>query len=96
MEKNSIFGKVIPMSNGRCPWIWLFPTSNCIIEERLKIEGGIVPDNLFELTLKILSLVKWPNDSGILPPKLLKGAEITSRDDRFPKEFGKLPVRLLL
>ena len=59
MEKNSIFGRVMPMFDGRRPWIWLPPMSNCVNEERLKIEGGIVPDNLFALTPKNGSLVNW-------------------------------------
>ena len=42
----------MPMSDGRCPWIWLTPTSNCSNEEILKIEAGIVPEKLFELTPK--------------------------------------------
>ena len=47
----SILGGLIPISNGRCPWIWLFPTLNTINEDKLKIEGGIV-DNPFVLIEK--------------------------------------------
>ena len=47
MPKDLIFGRVIPMFDGRCPWIWLSPTPNISNEDRLKIEGGIVLDNLF-------------------------------------------------
>ena len=52
MLKFSILGRVIPMSDGRCPWIWFSPTSNTFNEDKLKIEGGIVPDNLFVLIEK--------------------------------------------
>ena len=72
MLKILIFCRVIPMSNGRCPWIWLRPTSKFCKEDKLKIEGGIVPDNLFETTEKSVSFVNWPKEVGILPPKLLK------------------------
>ena len=71
MEKNWIFGRVIPMFDGRRPWIWLSPTPNISNEDILKIEGGIVPDNLFTPTRKRKSLVNWPKESGIIPPKLL-------------------------
>ena len=71
MENISKFGRVIPMSDGRCPWIWLTPTSIYVIEEILKNKQGIVPDNLFEPTAKISSLVNWPKESEILPPRLL-------------------------
>ena len=67
----SIFGRVIPMSDGRCPWIWLSPTTNTFNEDKLKIEGGIVPDNLFTPTEKNVSFVNWPKEVGILPPKLI-------------------------
>ena len=40
MENTSKFGRVIPMSDGRCPWIWLTPTSIFVIEEILKNDGG--------------------------------------------------------
>ena len=68
MEKKWIFGRVIPMSCGRCPWIRLPPTLKSIIDERLKNEEEIVLDNLFEPILKTVSLVNWPRESGILPP----------------------------
>ena len=71
MENISKFGRVIPMSDGRYPWIWLTPTSIFLIEEILKNDEGIVPDNLFDATAKISSLVSWPKESGILPPRLL-------------------------
>ena len=45
------------MYDGRCPWIWLSAISNSINEERLDIEGGIVPENLFPGTLNNVSLV---------------------------------------
>ena len=71
MENIYKFGKVIPMFNEGCPWIWLTPTSIYVIEEILKNKQGIVPDNLFEPTAKISSLVNWPKESEILPPRLL-------------------------
>ena len=71
MENISKFGRVIPMSDGIFPSIWLTPTSIVVIKEILKNKGGIVPDNLFDATAKILSLVSWPKESGILPPRLL-------------------------
>ena len=71
MLKYSIFGRVIPISNGRCPWIWLLTTSSYFNEDKVKIEGGIVPDSLFETTEKIVSFVNWTKEVGILPPKLL-------------------------
>ena len=71
MENISKFGRVMPMSDGRYPWILLTPTSIFVIEEILKNKGGIVPDNLFEPARKISSLVSWPKESGILPPRLL-------------------------
>ena len=55
---------------GRVIWIWLTPTLIFLIEEILKNEGGIVPDNLFDATAKISSLINWPKESGILPPRL--------------------------
>ena len=39
MLNSSIFDRVIPISDGRCPWIWLTPTSNVFNEDKLKIEG---------------------------------------------------------
>ena len=96
MEKNWIFGRVIPMFDGRRPWIWLVPTSNPSNKDRLKIEGGIVPDNLFEPTRKYESLVNWPKESGIIPPKLFSATPNSSRNERFPKKGGILPVRLFV
>ena len=64
-------------------------------EDKLKIEGGIVLDNLFEDRVKDESLVNWPNESGIVPTKLLSLSQNASRGDRFPKESGILPIRLL-
>ena len=73
MEKTSIFGRVMtPIFDGRHPWIWLIPTSKAINEDKLRIEGGIVPNNLFEAVRKNLSLVNRPKESGIIPPKLLE------------------------
>ena len=60
-----------PIFDGRHPWIWLIPTSKAINEDRLRIEGGIVPNNLFEAVRKNLSLVNRPKELGIIPPKLL-------------------------
>ena len=82
------------MSDGRRPWIWLPPTPNVSNEDRLKIEGGIVPDNLFSSTRKFKSLVNWPKESGIIPPKLFSDTINTSRNERFPKKGGILRVRL--
>ena len=96
MVNVSKFGRVIPMSDGRCPWIWLTATSIFVIEEILKNKGGIVPDSLFEPIAKILSLANWPKELGILPPRLLLATEKPSRDDKFPKEGGIIPVRLFL
>ena len=96
MLKNLIFCGVIPMSNGRCPWIWLRPTSKFCKEDKLKIERGIVLDNLFETTEKSVSFVNWPKEVGILPPKLLKATENTSREDKLPKEGRILPVKLFI
>ena len=90
----SIFGRVIPMSDGRCPWIWLSPTSNTFNEDKLKIKGGILPDNLFEPTPKNVSFVNQPKEVGILPPKLLEYVPNCCREDKFPKESGILPVKL--
>ena len=57
MEKTSIFGRVMtPIFDGRHPWIWLIPTSKAINEDRLRIEGGIVPNNLFEAVRKKFKL----------------------------------------
>ena len=96
MEKNWIFGRVIPMSDGRRPWIWLTPTSKFVNEDRLKIEGGIVPDNLFPPISKYKSLVNWPKELGIIPPKLSSITQNISRNERFPKKGGILPIRLFL
>ena len=96
MLKNLIFCGVIPMSNGRCPWIWLNPMSNPRNQDKLKIEGGILPDNLFTPTPKNVSFVNWPKEVGILPPKLLKATENTSREDKLPKEGRILPVKLFI
>ena len=74
------------MSDGRRPWIWLVVTSNIFNKDRLSIEGGIVPDNLFKPTKKYESLVNWPKESGIIPPKLFSAALNTSRNERFPKK----------
>ena len=71
MVNISKFGRVIPMFDGRCPWIWLAPISTCVIKEILKNKGGIVPNNLFDPTTKISSLANWPKKSGLLPPRLL-------------------------
>ena len=94
MEKSLIFGRGIPMFDGRCPWIWLTPTSNVFNEDKLKIEGGILPDNLFEPTPKNVSFVNWPKEVGTLPPKLLQAIPNTSREDKFPIEGGILPIKL--
>ena len=67
----SIFGRVIPISDGRCPWIWLNATSKYFNKDKLKIERGIFSDNLFEVTPIYISLVNWPKVVGIFPPKLL-------------------------
>ena len=91
-----IFGSVIPMLDGRCPWNWLDAISTKINEVILKIKGEIVPDNLFTVTERNASLVNWPKESGIIPPKLLCATEIFSKDDKFPKEGGIAPVRLFL
>lgn len=84
------------MFGGRCPWIWFSLKLNVINEERLKNEGGIVPDNLFTATSKNVSLDSWPKEVGIIPPKLLKRVLNTSREDKFPKEGEILPIRLFL
>ena len=78
--KPLILGRVIPMSNGRCPWNWLSPTSNVFNEDRLKTEGGIVPDNLFTTTRKDIRLVNWPKESKIIPPKLFSDTINHSRN----------------
>ena len=96
MLKALILGRVIPMSDGRRPWIWLTPTSNFSNTDRLKIEGGIVPDNLFTPTRKRKSLVNWPKESEIIPPKLFSDTINHFRNERFPKEGGILPIRLFL
>ena len=94
MEKSSIFGRGIPMFDGRCPWIWLTPTLYVFNEDKLKIKGGILPDKLFEPTPKNVSFVNWPKEVGILPPKLLEYVPNCCREDKFPKESGILPVKL--
>ena len=81
------------MSVGRCPWIWLDPTSNACSEDKLKIEGGILPDNLFKPTPKNVSFINWPKEVGILQPKLLKAAANTSREDKLPNEGGIVPFK---
>ena len=40
MLNSSIFGSVTPMSNGRCPWILLYPTLSCLNEDRLIKDWG--------------------------------------------------------
>ena len=50
MVNISKFGRVLPMSNGRCPWIWFNPISITVIEEILKNKGWIIPDNEFKFT----------------------------------------------
>ena len=94
--KPLILVRVIPMSNGRRPWIWLSPTSNVFNEDRLKTEGGIVLDNLFPATIKFKSLVNWPKESKIISPKFFSDTINHSRNERFPKEGGILPVKLFL
>ena len=96
MLKALIFGRVIPMSDGRRPWIWLYCTSSTSKKDRLKTEGGIVPDNLFTYTAKNESLVNWPKESEIIPPKLFSATLNTFRNEWFPKNGGILPVRLFL
>jgi hypothetical protein len=76
------------MSDGRRPWIWLSPTSNISNEDRLKIEGGIVPDNLFPPTRKYESLVNWPKESGIIPPKLFSATQTLLETRGFQKKVG--------
>lgn len=39
-------GRVMPMSEGRVASSWLYEILRALIKERLKIEAGIVPDNL--------------------------------------------------
>ena len=53
----AIFGRVKPMFDGRLSCIWLSPLPKIFKEDKLKIEGGIVPDNLFEDEVKDESLV---------------------------------------
>ena len=53
----AIFGRVKPMFDGRLSCIWLSPIPKIFKEDKLKIEGGIVPDNLFEDEVKDESLV---------------------------------------
>ena len=67
-----------------------------INEDKLKIKGGILPDNLFEPTPKNVSFVNWPKEVGILPPKLLEPVENTFREDKLPKKGGILPIRLFV
>ena len=81
------------MFEGRHPWIWLNPVLKIFSEDTLKIKGGIIPDNLFSPTEKNTSLVNWPKELGILPPKLLEVAEITFGDDKFPKEVRIRPIK---
>ena len=38
--------RLMPMSEGRVASSWLYEILRALIEERLKIEAGIVPDNL--------------------------------------------------
>ena len=72
MLKNLIFCGVIPMSNGRCPWIWLRPTSKFCKEDKLKIEGGIVLDNLFETTEKKCKFRQLAKRSRDTPTQVIK------------------------
>ena len=53
----AIFGSVKPMFDRRLPCIWLSPISKIFKEDKLKIEGGTVPNNLFEDKVKDESLV---------------------------------------
>ena len=47
MPNTLLIGRVISISNGRRPSILLNSTLKMFNEDRLKIEGGIVPDNVF-------------------------------------------------
>ena len=52
MPNTLLIGRVISISNGRRPSILLNSTLKMFNEDRLKIEGGIVPDNVFWPTEK--------------------------------------------
>ncbi|KAF7848428.1 hypothetical protein BT93_L1951 [Corymbia citriodora subsp. variegata] len=64
-------------------------------EDMLKMEEGKVPENLFAPKRRHSKFCKRPNVAGTLPTKLLKFAEMHTRDARFLKNSGKFPERLL-
>lgn len=95
MEKNSRFGREMPRSGGRLPWKWLSPTSKAVNEERLNMEGGMVPENLLLNNDKILRFTNLLKVAGRFPNNLLSFSHSVWRDDMFPKDGGIVPVRLL-
>jgi hypothetical protein len=96
IEKNSRFGRDMPISDGRLPWKRLNPISKAVNEERLKIEGGMTPESLLSIRFKILRFFNFPRVLGTFPNRILFfSSRRISREDRFPKEGGIVPVRPL-
>jgi hypothetical protein len=60
------------------------------------MEGGIVPLRLFILKTRFFNLFSCPKFFGIPPRRLLAPPKIASTDDKFPKEIGISPTRLLI
>jgi hypothetical protein len=59
---------VMPKFKGGVPSSWLSDMRKFLIEERLKIEGGTVPDNLLPSSAICERFSSLPRASGILPP----------------------------
>lgn len=61
---------------------------------RLKIEGGTIPDKLFEKNERKVRFFSLPRLFGSSPTNLVLPMESLSRDNKLPRDGGTVPVRL--
>ena len=69
IENHCRCGNLMLEPEGRFPSKNFIPTSKLFNKVRLKIEGEILPDNLFSSIFRTLKLFRLPKLSGMLPTK---------------------------
>ncbi|KAJ6948409.1 hypothetical protein NC651_002677 [Populus alba x Populus x berolinensis] len=86
-----------PKVSGMAPVNLLSARSRTCSELKFARLDGISPENAFDLRLSILSCGKPPPiHGGMLPDSLLFPRSNVSKLDKFCKDNGSFPVRLLL
>ncbi len=73
----------------------LFAMARLFRDDKLKMDDGTCPVNLFTFKFNSSSVGIWPKLSGMLPVKLFRVRLRSSREERFPNEEGIVPDSLL-